>query len=966
MTQLLVAALLFLGLVMANLDNNSGQFTVHSANVNSLYHKRSKVRLQCLTQSPDAFLCQETKLDPSVQNETLLINDYTIFREDRCTDRGGGLAIYAKNKFKPYKINLKLPDKIELMAVQLKLGNKPLILVNVYKTPKQCRKYFVEHLNSLLAILSARSENIILCGDVNLCHLLAESHELKLLMHNYDCDQLITQRTHSDRLIDVVYAYRELLVNHTSGLSFPIENVHSSTYVTFDSVRVREPATTNRVWQYSKANWALFTQMIINFNLIGVTADSINVNSDWFLYKEAMLSTAQVCIPKSIKRDRPAVPWCNPRILNLLKKKRKAYAKWKLNDQLGDFHKFSKLRKKCTKAVGAAKRDYYFECFAHINNLGKFWSNYRNTFKPRLPLISLITEDGISLDDCTQIAESLSGHFTNVWNNDDSEPILFAKSSLDSIDHSWFCDVDFVRNSILKLSAKKSVGCDGISASMLKGSIDASAPFICCLINRCISFAEIPSDWKRAIITPVQKKPNAILASDYRPISLLSLVDKIFEKHLVSVLKPYLLGKITEKQFGFLSGRSTNDALMYFDHCVAEGLEKSGLVMSIFFDAAKAFDTVPFNELLRILSVDFGVPEHLCCLLANYVKNRSQYVRVGKECSLDVLVLSGVPQGSVLGPLLFLVYINSVGFLEFSKGCRLIMFADDIALIKPIASVRDLTLLQADVNLLFEHISSKLLTLNQTKTKLIRFARAFNSQKFDGDLLINGTVIEQVASYKYLGVTIDDRLSYIDHTRTVTTKVKRAIGALSKQLSKCVPLSVMSYLFQVLFRSVLTYGIECWYPPTEYGRIMVDKCQKFAARCLLGNFNRDVSYLMLLDKLNWTPIYRLTFKMRMCFIHKCTTGAKTLPTNCVQLMTESGGRHSSRTNHSKAVSVPAHRIDRAGKSAINLSSICYNLLNDDVVSLSYRAFKKGIDSQFDVILPKLRSLNFQVVSVVEL
>ena len=275
-----------------------------------------------------------------------------------------------------------------------------------------------------------------------------------------------------------------------------------------------------------------------------------------------------------------------------------------------------------------------------------------------------------------------------------------------------------------------------------------------------------PSMWKHSIIVPILKTslPSSS-PSDYRPISLLSLISKLLEKHVHFILIDQLFShnQISDSQFVFLPNRSTTSALSSACHHILLFLNKATPVCGIFLNVQKAFKSVTHSKLLKKLH-SLGLPFYLINWLQSYLCSHSQSVRISNSLSSSLPVSSGVPQGSILGPILFLIFINEVGVLSLSPCARLFLFADDILLLHPLSSSSCWGVLQDDLNLITSWLTHNSLSVNPSKSKYMIFS--FKSQAdFDylPPLLLNHVSLERVYSFKYLGLQFSPSMSWSNH-----------------------------------------------------------------------------------------------------------------------------------------------------------------------------------------------------------
>ena len=250
------------------------------------------------------------------------------------------------------------------------------------------------------------------------------------------------------------------------------------------------------------------------------------------------------------------------------------------------------------------------------------------------------------------------------------------------------------------LDSQKASGPDGISVKMLKATAASIAPSIAKLFNISIDLATFPQSWKISSVVPIPKSKKQLReAANFRPISLLLVVSKLLERHLYLLLADYLYENdlLSNKQWGFQHGKSTVTALFHVTNQWFQLLEEGQEVCAVFFYIRKAFDTVPHRPLLSKLC-SIGIDSKITQWICSYLTERRQHVVCDGASSSNIHVLYGVPQGSVLGPLLFLLYIDDVASQQLSANCTINLFADDMLLFKPINSAPDLHCLQGDID----------------------------------------------------------------------------------------------------------------------------------------------------------------------------------------------------------------------------------------------------------------------------
>ena len=336
------------------------------------------------------------------------------------------------------------------------------------------------------------------------------------------------------------------------------------------------------------------------------------------------------------------------------------------------------------------------------------------------------------------------------------------------------CTEDEVLELLLSIDTSKASGPDGISGKMLKHTAVSIAPVITKLFNLSIQTGVVPSAWKTSTVVPIPKGKAATELSNYRPISLLSVCSKILERHVSSILIDYINDNhlLENSQWGFLAGKSTTTTLLSVVHDWHLHLEAKSDVCAVFFDLRKAFDSVPHRPLLHKLE-NLGIDKFLLNWITSYLTERDQRVVVNGDESSNLPVLSGVPQGSVLGPLLFIIYVDGVSSVISDKASA-ILYADDMTLYRPIYTPHDYELLQRDINAISRWISDLCMQFNVQKCKYMVFSRKRSIVPSLCGLSIDDLPLEKVDVYKYLGVYLTSDLCWSVHIDKICAKSNEA------------------------------------------------------------------------------------------------------------------------------------------------------------------------------------------------
>ena len=414
---------------------------------------------------------------------------------------------------------------------------------------------------------------------------------------------------------------------------------------------------------------------------------------------------------------------------------------------------------------------------------------------------------------------------------------LFPAFCQSSLPPTYLCTQSQVLSLIANLPLDSASGPDFISTRMLKHTAHSIVSPLTHFLNLSLSLGRVPSDWKNSFIVPIPKSSsNTSDPSNYRPISLLSVISKILEKHVHSILYSFCLDHnlVSPYQFGFLPNRSTSSALLFATNSFHKILQNNKAICACFLDLKKAFDSVPHAPLIDLLS-SLNCPPLLLKWLYSYLSSRSQQVVLNGSSSSPLPVLSGVPQGSILGPLLFLIYINGITSVPLSPSSTLILYADDILIFRPIVNELDFSTFQNDLNSVSLWLSSNFLSLNSSKSKyMFLFYRRSIFIDLLPPLCLSGSPLELVTEFKYLGVTLSSSLSWSSHISNICAKARKLLSLLYRQFYFYSDTSTLLHLYISLIRPHLEYCSFLFDSHSSHLSSKIEKVQyflvKFAAK----------------------------------------------------------------------------------------------------------------------------------------
>lgn len=526
------------------------------------------------------------------------------------------------------------------------------------------------------------------------------------------------------------------------------------------------------------------------------------------------------------------------------------------------------------------------------NNPKQFWKAINpNHSKP----ICLYDEHNCPIP-VSDVARKLNSTFCSAFTKEPDTEL----PNFPFYDHPIMPGITFEANGILKLieslKLTSSSGVDGINSKILKNTKHISSIILSLIFQQSLSSGVVPQDWKVGKIIPVPKKGNPSSQNSYRPISLTSISCKLMEHVIYSHITKFLtsLNFFHPNQHGFLKGLSCDTQLASFINDLSTNLDQNVPVDSLFLDFEKAFDKVPHNRLFLKLS-RLNLDPAVFAWLQNFLTNRKQFVFANSHSSSLSPVLSGVPQGTVLGPLLFLIYIND---LPTNIQSNIRLFADDCVLYRPIYNSNDNIILQRDLNIIKNWCDTWLMSLNFTKTSAVSFHRrpAYISHCY----VIGNCNVSSVKTYKYLGVTLTQDLTWTTHITNVTNDSNRVLGYLRRNLRFCST-SVKLLTYQTLIRPKLEYACAIWDPHLSNLSNTLESVQNRAARFIFSDYSYHTSVTNLKSQAN-LPLLETRRKVRrLCLFHKFYHSG-TAPNVIKEVH-----RHSDRVHHPGKTLTSAHQ-----------------------------------------------------------
>lgn len=863
-------------------------------------------------------MVSETWLHSDISDVDVIPPSYQIFRRDR-TSRGGGVAIILKNSFAASA--LAQIDDHESLFLKVNCWGHVFVLCAVYRPPSSPPEFLSllrDHMSSL------KCPRILMAGDFNLPSikwsqkLTANVIDSPLydIMLSCDLQQVVLENTrvigNHGSILDLVFLNRDI-PSYDVAIEEGISD-HKLVLVTCKLAdSTQHPKTvTKTVKDMAKADDQSILDVL--WQLVDQEPRS-DVISLWLSFKHAVLHCLESFVPDRHVKTRRANPWVTRDIVHIKRKLKRAKKKSNRNPD-----GIQQIQAELSCALTASRDKYFSSTLPSFlkNNPEKFWQYLGN----KAPTLEKLRENDLVVTDLTEISNIMNDYLHSVFSSKDTTTLELVPSLPDSD----FISFEGVLSLLLGVKEKSSGGPDGIPNSFLRRYAEPISHILTTVFSESLKTATLPDDWRLARVVAVHKKGDRLLKENYRPISLTSTCCKVLEHIIAHFITDFLENNnlLSPAQHGFRKKLSTCTQLVATVHDIAQILDFSGQVDLIFLDFSKAFDRVPHGKLLIKLR-NLNVPSFIISWIEAYLSNRAQYVDVGGHISNTLPVLSGVPQGSVLGPILFLIYINDIAdMVESNISIRL--FADDCVVYKKVTCQQD----QVDLSLALTQVSEwctrSSMTLNSDKTVLLRVTR--KKQPFTFTYNVQGTPVREVNEYKYLGVTITNTLSWSAHITNVSASASRKLGFLRHKLKKAPPkLKMLAYKAYILPK--LEYASVVWDPFYKKDIQKLEMVQRRAVRFIFSKFKSSDSPTKLM-KDNDIPVLEDRRRIaRLKFLHSIYNGKLNIPAHkYIQPFSPRASRH----RHMHNLLPYTTRTNTFKNSFFPRTIIQWNSLPPDVIS----------------------------------
>lgn len=823
-------------------------------NIRGVINNFNELEMIINMDKPDFVCLSETHLVEEDDDNIVMIDNYKIVRSDSSSRHTGGVMIFIRNNWK-YEIIKKVTLSYELwyLVIKLKSGNIKLHLAVLYRANgylNMSAKYF-DDFKELMDVLCEFNEKVILVGDFNLNWF--DNNFAKLKTENIICDsgfkQLVNQYTRIDYMSKTLIDF--VIVNDWYNIIALVDtdikiSDHESIRIIIDENNAEDSC--QKLVKYVDYNKDNFRNRIIHSDMMSFYYLDCDFNNEIFFDKLKIIMNEFILV-KCINFNNNQ--WFSDNLKIAKNKKVSQYKLAVFSNNEREWTKYRRLRNYYKNELNKEKNKYISEKIDFASDQRCMWRTIKTlVMRERNKEIGDVIFNNVLFEDDYIISKKFNEYFVSSIEeiNSSIQYKVYENLIPDVITKFQFKEIVYedLKSVIKSMNNKRDFNL--MNAVIIHDILDLIGENLVKLINQSLTCGVFPKIFKKSLIRPIEKIKNTIESSEFRPVNMITIEAKIYEKIVLHQLEEYfeLNNIISEQQSGFRHKHSCESLinLVIINWKVAIHSNKS--IVAVFLDLRRAFETIDRNILLLKLN-KYGIVDIELKWFESYLSNRTQQTKVNEVISTEITTTLGVPQGTVLGVFLFLIYINDIG--RVVKNGKLLMFADDALLYVESDNVQ---VAANKINEDLQHLSNwfkmNKMKLNIDKTKCM----VLNSNLNNCNIKIDDNFIEQINEIKYLGVIIDSKLNFKSHLDYICKKIAKKLYFFRRIRNK---LSVSTSI--KIFNSIIKPHFEfCSTIMLMFNGEMVNRLQILQNRGMriILKKNRFVSKSVLLKSLNWLNV----------------------------------------------------------------------------------------------------------------
>ncbi|MEM7298050.1 MAG: reverse transcriptase domain-containing protein, partial [Bacteroidota bacterium] len=761
---------------------------------------------------PDSLIVHGTKFD--------------IYRKDR-GKRGGGVAICILKSLKCASVEV--PFEVECVCLDVDGKDTKFRIACIYNPPSTSD---VTSLCECFQYLSRTSRNLIIVGDFNFPKIewaanrasskIADQFLSKVL--ELGLYQLVKFPTRLGAVLDLVFCSEETELSNVQ-VAEPLSVGCDHDSVSFQCSWENIEETEESYRDFRRGDYAKITEYLLQIDWGSELDSCVSVDEFWkrFLFHCSVCIEAYIPLRIISSKSRYKLP---QGLRKLRARKRKIFQRMRV-------YKSESVRIQYRKAqmdYRIAAREFFREKERGAISSGNPNNIYRlireKTGGKRK--IGIIRSGEESISDPQEKVELFNQYFSSVFTKDDGKTFISDPAQNRSVLSEVYVTPLVVQGALKRLKPKFSTGADGIPPIFLKNLHEVLCIPLSLLFNFSLDMRKVPSEWKESDIIPVFKKGDRKSVKNYRPVSMTSAVCRVMERILCRRMSLFYEKRkfFTDFQYGFRSGRSVTTQMLMCLNEWTDWLDRRQCFDVVFVDFQKAFDSVCHSKLLSILK-DTGIEGKLYDWFSDFLSERKQRVKIEDCLSGWKDVVSGVPQGSGSGYLLFLVFINSLWSKLNECGVRVFLFADDVQLYSKDSSAIEMALKQLE-----QWCEKYQLRIAPNKTHVMHFGKKNKKRRYQ----VNGVWIDEISVHQDLGIHITPKLDFSHHCTMIAAKGKRRMAMLGRAFNYCNA-SLLTKAYIVYVRPIVESCSQVWSPCWKKDKKKIESVQRFATRLIFKKCN---------------------------------------------------------------------------------------------------------------------------------